>query len=547
MRRNGAHSMAQQTSIPKKVKSEIQNAIEHAVWNRDELKLTGGTVQTIADVASAAVSDLIPKIAYRVVSNRAQIQADDEATGAKLIEFAADDNGNADAVLYLHGGEFLHSEHFGWMAYAGTHWETINATKRVHDAVVDTLLRRQQAGMKAGKNGEAVYKASTPSYKRVRDCVNHLIGRMTLNANADEFDSEDDRINCINGVVNLRSGEIEPHSSAQRFTYCLPTAYNPGADQKEIWAFLDAALEGGRATAENLQMFLGYAIQGEPKYEKFAYPYGEPRAGKGTLKQALENTLGPLVASVPFLTFARKRNEDSDNHELARLRNKRLVICDEGGAAVSLNEERVKAVSGGGRIQVRFLYREPFEYEMKFKVMLISNHDLTADVTDDAFWNRVVMYRFPNGHTGDAEDVTVKARLIGPELREAWLAWLVDGAKRYYNTEAKNFGETAQQKVTKAARISELDTIGRWFADECEAGADFIEPISRLRESYAVWSKEQGINATADQKFGKWLEKNGYKASDGVVRYRDAVTDESKVGRVRYGLKLKRPVIAAGR
>jgi putative DNA primase/helicase len=530
MRRNGAHSMAQRTN------NEVKNAIEHAVFNRDELGLTSRKVQVIADVASAAVNDLIPKIAYRIVS-RPTVIADDEETSIKLLEYDPDDAGNADAVLHLYGGLFLHSDHCGWLTYTGTHWETGGAEKALHDAVVDTLKRRRIAAVKRGKS-EDVIKAAVPSTKHVRDCISNLRGRKSLNASITEFNSNDDQINCINGVVNLHTGEIEPHNNTQRFTYCLQTPYDPNADQSEVWAFLDSALEGGHKTAEKLQLALGWGITGNTTYEKFIYLFGKPRAGKGTVKEAIEKTLGILYRAGVFASFVKKREENSNNFDLAFLKDARMVVCDEGDKGSRLNEGKVKQLSGGGTIQASFKHRDPFTFEPKFKLIFISNHNIDADPSDDAFWNRLILFNFPNAHLGENEDPAIKKRLIGKELRPAWLAWLVQGAMRFYAGENKPFLGTDEMREMVISRREELDTQGRWFAEECEADPEAFTTFKDLYKSYNNWAEGQPRANKTDKEFADWLTAHGFKIGTQRVA--------GKPAKVRVGIRLINPPEVAG-
>jgi putative DNA primase/helicase len=469
-----------------------------------------------------------------------QVQATDEEIERRLLEFAADDVGNAEAFIYLHGGNFRHSRHAGWFYYTGTHYagEDKDAAKVLWDAVIDTLRRRRLASARVGEVARAVYAATTQTHKHVRDCVAILTQKPALSIHINDFNAADDKINCANGVVNLRTGEIEPHSNQQYFTYCMPEAYNPVADQSEIWAFLDAALDGGHATAEKAQLFFGYCLTGDKRYEKFAYMTGAPRAGKGTMKEALEKLCGSLVKAGAFATFTRKREESANNFDLAALKDARMVICDEGDKNSRLNEGRVKQIAGGGLINASFKHRDAFNFEPKFKLIFISNHNIDADAGDDAFWSRVVLFSFPHGHAG-TEDLSIKARLTGKETRAGWLTWLIAGAMKFYAGGYKRFEGTDEMREMLEKRREELDTQGRWFNEECEAVAGEVTPITDLRTSFETWGKPQGERAKKSEKeFADWFERHGFKTKAARVN--------GKVVKVREGVRLLRAPDMAG-
>lgn len=478
--------------------------------------------------------EFLPKLTPQVQTSEAEIEA-------KLLEFAADDVGNAEAFFYLHGNNFKHSKHIGWVFYTGTHWagEGKDAAKVLADAVIDTLRRRRVAAAKVGDAAKPVYMASTQTAKHVRDCIGILAQMKAVSIGVSEFNAADDKINCANGVVNLRTGEIEPHNPKQYFNYCIPTAYDPNADQSEVWAFLDAALEFGHPVAKKLQLALGYCMTGDLRLEKFIYITGKGRSGKGTLKQVIEQTIGKeLMKPGVFASFVKKKEENSNNFDLAALKDARIVVCDEGGKDSKLSEGKVKQLSGGGSITASFKHKDAFEFEPKFKLVFISNHNIDADPNDDAFWHRLILFSFPHSHVGDSEDPSIKARLISKELRPAWLAWFVDGAKEFYAGGYKRFESTDDMKAMIEKRREDLDTQGRWFKDECEAVEGEVTPYEKLRKSYVNWSQARATYVKNDKEFTDWLDAHDFKTKPARV--------EGKVTKVRDGIRLVRPPEMAG-
>lgn len=498
-----------------------------------EARLFGGGMENGAVEEFLEQYDVYPRLTP-------QVNASEEEIEKRLLEFAADDAGNVDAFIYLHGGNFRHSKHAGWFHYTGTHWanEDQDAAKVLWDAVKDTLRRRRVAAAKAGESAKNIYAATTQTRKHVQDCASMLEKSPLLSIHINQFNAAEDEVNCANGVVNLRSGIIWAHNNRQHFTYCLPTAYDPDADMSEVWAFLDAALEGGRATAEKLQLALGWGITGSTTYEKFIYLFGKPRAGKGTVKEAVERTIGVLYRAGVFASFVKTREQNANNFDLAFLKDARMVVCDEGDKGSRLNEGKVKQLSGGGTIQASFKHRDPFTFEPKFKLIFISNHNIDADPSDEAFWNRLILFSFPNAHLGENEDPTIKKRLTGKELRPAWLAWLVQGAMRFYAGENKPFIGTDEMRAMVVARREELDTQGRWFAEECVAEEGAFTPFKDLYKSYNTWAEGQPRANKSDREFADWLTAHGY-----VVETR-RVGDKTAKGRM--GIKLISPPEVAG-
>src|SRR5215469_11292637 len=80
-----------------------------------------------------------------------------QVTGcSELMDFSADDGGNADAFVALYGDEFLHVPELGWLHYNGKYWERNEAS--LVRAIEDTLLQRRTEAVKC--NQERIVSAA---------------------------------------------------------------------------------------------------------------------------------------------------------------------------------------------------------------------------------------------------------------------------------------------------------------------------------------------------------------------------------------------------
>ena len=90
----------------------------------------------------------------------------------------------------------------------------------------------------------------------------------------------------------------------------------------------------------------------------------------------------------------------------------------------------------GDWVRCAFKHRDHFEYRPQFKIWLVSNHPVNADVDDDAAWYRLKVIEFPNSFVG-REDKTLKERMKSPENLKAVLAWAIQGAIMWYGLGAQ--------------------------------------------------------------------------------------------------------------
>lgn len=430
--------------------------------------------------------------------------------GSILLNAGINDEGNADCVLALHGKTFLYSETLGWLHYDGRKWTTEESEAKVDRAIVSTLEGRVKTALKTG-NMEAystLIKFCIPNKGRVQGCKYMLQSKVSVSHDA--FDRDPDMLNCRNGVVDLRTGTIIPHSCDQRFTYCTTVDYRPDADYTEWEEWLIESLGGTYEAYRYMQIAVGYSLTGHTSEEILFYLFGPPRSGKGTFTETLLALLGaPVAKEVDFGTFTSRRTGDSQNFDLAPLRPCRFVAASESNAYERFNEAKVKALTGGNEVYCAFKHRDHFSYRPQFKIWLSSNQPVNADPDDDAVWGRVRVMVFPNSHLGD-EDKSLKHNMKTTQALEGVLTWSVQGAIAWYQLGQKGLPEIEQSRAAKDAHRNELDAI-QSFIDECciVGDANFVA-IDRLFPKYEFWCNTNGIEPKKQKGLTQSLKKKGF-------------------------------------
>ena len=416
----------------------------------------------------------------------------DPAVDAELLQFPADDEGNALAVKAVHGSGVLFCEVYGWLRWNGRYWDSTDAEAYLDRAIVETLTRRRVAAVKA--NVEGIVKASRASAYNVRACKYLL--RSHCVAQATDFDADPDRINCQNGIVDLRCGELEPHSPDRRFTYCVPLDFDIDADFMTWTDFLSEVTGNRGELVEYLQEAVGYSLTGRTREECVFYVQGPTRAGKGVFAETLIAAFGglPLATEVDFTTFTMRRDRDSQNFDLAPLKPCRFVTASESGKYQTLNEAVLKRATGGNYIRCAFKHKDHFTYRPAFKLWLSSNFPVNADVDDDAVWARLRVIEFPNCYTGK-EDKLLKDKLTRPEVLRGVLGWAVLGAVRWYGYGGHGLEVPKPvREATDTARHA-LDYVGQWIEDclMITRNPDDFLSNEGLYGSYERWCQSNGV------------------------------------------------------
>jgi putative DNA primase/helicase len=422
------------------------------------------------------------------------------------ITASRDHGGHADCAYEKYGQRMAICEALGWQYYTGKHWERHEADHVIAGWVKETLKLRAHAAIEIWEEGgDKILKSCRLSRYNVTGTMFML--ESEVYTNVDKYDNVPELLNCDNGALDLRTGELIPHSPDQKFTYTLPVAYDPQADTSEWLKFLSAAVPS-EETREFLRLAIGYSLTGYTWEEVLFYITGPTRSGKGTFTETILKMMGgkPLATEADFETFTASRTGDTQNFDLAPLKPCRFVAASESNRYRSLNAAKIKTLTGGNYVYCAFKRREHFNYRPQFKIWLSSNHPINLDVTDDAAWSRVRVIPFPVSFL-DREDKELKARLAQPENLAGVLRWAVSGAKDWFKADR---GLTAPQEVRDITEDQrrQLDYIGQ-FLDECtrENPGGWVL-YKALRSKYLDWCKEAGIKPMQANIFGRELARN---------------------------------------
>lgn len=431
-----------------------------------------------------------------------------------LIACTADDVGNAECVVRRYEGKFLYCTVYGWLAWNGRYWQRDGAEARLNEAVIETLKARRL--MAVENDREAIVTAARGSAKHVRDCVYLLRGM--LEERVSVFDADPDKVNVGNGVLCLRSGKVSQHDSAQRFTYCLDVAYDAHANWDRWTEFVSNAVQGGADVAAWLQLYFGYCLTGRTRYEVLLYLYGKSRAGKGTLMEAIMTVMGGLSKGVDFATFVGKRDGDSNNFDLAGLRGCRMVTADESNEYERLNAAKLKQLTGGNVVRCSFKGKDHFEYVPTYKLVLVSNQPINADPDDSAVWARVRAVYFPHSHVG-SENVLLKESLKNPQAQAGILAWLVQGAQRFYalSDAGQPMPQPAAVQAVTASQRRMLDYVGQWLEECCVGVVDAFTSSKAVHASYEKWCRANGVEPKQQRGLTLALQNKGFESDQRKV------------------------------
>jgi putative DNA primase/helicase len=399
--------------------------------------------------------------------------------------------------------------------------EIIRGEKKTHEArAADAEARGDQAeATKLGAIAEALGKWALKS--EMKGAIEAAIGlaRKMLTVDAESLDRDPWALNCLNGVVDLRTGKVRRHDPADYITKIVPLRYKADA-QAPTWSRVVAEITGEdgldagkREVAAFLQRWAGYCLTGDTREQCFAVHWGGGSNGKSTIIDLLADTQGEYgTTAAPGLMAASK----SDRHptEIASLFGRRMVTAHEHGENVVLREDFIKQATGGDKLMARHMREDFFEFRPVHKLQLLTNHKPQIKGQDHGIWRRVLLV--PYGVTfGSTEAVAagladkVKDMSVGARLQselEGILAWRVRGAIEWAQT---GLQAPAVVRAAGDAYKREQDRVGQFVGECCEIGYDFREALTDaslgsnagLYPEYVRWCKDAGVFAISKSRF----------------------------------------------
>ena len=417
--------------------------------------------------------------------------------------FPCTDLGNAERLVMLHGNNirYCHEAKL-WLIWNNIRWEwdKTGEIERKAKETVRSIYGEAMGLDEKGKREElAKWALESESSRAIRG----------IPIRRSQLDLSDWLLNCLNGTIDLRSGDLRDHNREDYMTFLAPVRYDRNAKLDVLDKFLTRILPD-EELREFIQVASGYSITGDTGEEKLFFAFGPPATGKSTLFAAIKAALGDYAATTDFETFLeRKGNSGGPRNDIARLAGKRFVLGSEVDEGKKLAESLVKQITGNDTISARFLHQEFFEFQPKMKLWLAANFRPRVNANDDAMWRRILQAPFDQHIPKEERDPKVKQVLGDPNKGgPAIMAWLVEGCLKWQRNGLKV--PKAVEDVTNEYK-EENDPLKDFLSDCC-----IVNPLARvsntqLWDEYETWCSENGEKfPLGRKKFTQRLEAYGF-------------------------------------
>ena len=386
-----------------------------------------------------------------------------------------------------------------WFIWAGTHWSA-DATKAVEDAARKSCAL-DLGFMLAGDLTESQRRAlriRLGSAGTIQAVVRLAAADRCHAVTASAFDADPWTVNTPDGLIDLRTGQVQPNSPEQLNTKI--TAPSLTTECPLFLATIERVLPDPEVRAY-LQRLAGYFLTGVIREHVIVLVQGGGGNGKSAVFNAIAHALGSYSVILGAETL-QEAHHDRHPTEIAVLNGARLALCPEIDGGRRWNIAKLKRLSGGDRLVARMIAKDPFEFSPNHKLVLIANSSPALGLVDEAVRRRFHKIAFT---------VTIPASERDPDLSEKLKAeaggiirWMLEGCLDW-----QDGGLRPPKAVVEAtdAFLDREDTIGEWIRECCRPMGQ--STLTELYQSYRAWMERQGLVAVGRNTLGSLLESRG--------------------------------------
>ena len=476
----------------------LAGALTRAGWAQDIAE------QFIVHVAQAAHDEETASRAADVRSTTKRLDNDGPATGlptlAKII------------------GQDVVNKLSTWLALAPSRDGDVDVglTNRLADAITADDHFAQDVGGKLYVYSSGVYLPSAERHikRRVKALLNEwqLVNRWTrhranevveyIHVDAVQLWEQPplNTLNLKNGLLDLGSRELRPHSPEFLSPIRLPVDYDPAArcpewDRQVRETFPADALAAG--VPYEIPARLMTPDTSDQRADLFI---GEGGTGKSTYLAGIRAFLGP--DNVSALSLHRL---ETDRFAAARLVGKLANICADLPSGHLASAAMFKAITGGDPIPAERKFHDSFDFVPYARLIFSANHPPQSADASEAFFQRWRVTPFERQFRDTKNEIprpTLDARLASQTELSGLLNRALDAAAQIRSA---GLSETESMKRARDGFRAATDPLPIWLDRNVIEHPDALVPKADLWAAYNRDCQLHGRPCVTAQGFGRGL------------------------------------------
>jgi len=460
--------------------------------------------------------------------------------------------GDGELFKKLYRNDFTFNKSMdSWMAWAGHHWqidkmdyatasvegvakvyqdEARRISKKINKLLADDKPVKDLQGKQKVLNARV---SALRSSRRRKNCVlfSHT-SKDPIAIDGSEVDQDPWKLPCANGVINLKTGELEPGRQKDYLLKASTIAWPDEGIDADCDDWEDTLLEifsGNQNLVNFFRQICGYSLVGEVFESVMIVMTGRGRNGKSMIVETISKILGQLsgpIRSEMLLDQNRVASSAGPTPDIMALRGLRMAFASETDDGCRISPSRVKWLTGNDTITGRNPHDK---YEVQFKpshtLFLLTNHKPGVPADDFAMWERMILFPFELSFV-DREPKNENERRADPRLAKRLekslpniLAWMVRGCLEWQQA-----GRLKRPAVIKAAVNDyqrDEDSVADFIDQCCVVGSEFKVKSADVYDVFVPWWQENVSKkyVPVKKKFGKWFGLRFERIKSGTIWY----------------------------
>lgn len=437
--------------------------------------------------------------------SEAEVEAIVDWIAMKAPDYSPSDLGNAERFVNQNGEKVQFCYAWNrWLVWNGKRWavdESGEVIKLAHDTIKAIYAEASNCNDEKRRKSLTKHALISEGRHRVESMLESAKPYLSISAN--QLDQHPMLLNCLNGVIDLETGNLLPHDRKYLLTKMIEVDF----DAHALCPGWERFLKLITGEDENLELFLqlavGYTLTGRTDEHCLFFLFGTGKNGKSTFTETLRRLFGDYSqrTDIEALMQNYTGRGGAASPYIAALAGARFVLASEMPEGRRLNESLIKDLTGGDAITARNLFSNPFTFPPTHKFWIFGNHKPKVSGTDEGFWRRMRLIPFkvtiPDDVRRPMSEVMAEFEAELPGI----LAWAVTGSVLWQNNKLQM--PDAVEQATKTYR-SEQDLAQQFIDECCETHPDYRVSKDELYKAWKAWCENAGEEG-ARSRSKKWL------------------------------------------